>query len=184
MDNLELLQLVYTRISHDISGTVGAVYNGAELLEEDLSFAQESANLIKSSAENLMFRLNFFRQTFGLPKAVADTTSDYLKTFSMQFSLNKECDNNLQRCLIMCLTDYFYKGAEFKISSDGIEATGPALKDITPLNNILLNASEEKTASNAPAFFAHYLAKKSNTCISIRQSENQVQIRLDFEKAL
>ena len=47
MDNLTLLQLVYTRISHDLSGCAGAIYNGAELLEEDLSFAEESSSLIK-----------------------------------------------------------------------------------------------------------------------------------------
>lgn len=181
MDNLELLQLVYTRISHDLAGTVGALYNGAELLEEDLSFAQESANLIKNSAENLMSRLKFFRQTFGLPKESDDTTADYLTTFSIPFSQNKECVNNLQRCLIMCLTDYFYKGAEFQISENLIEAKGPALKDAQEFKNILLNADGEKTAANAPAFYAHYLAKQLNCRFDIMQSENMVQIKLDFE---
>ena len=184
MDNLELLQLVYTRISHDLAGMIGAVYNGAELLEEDLSFAQESANLIKGSAENLMARQRFFRQTFGLPKESEDTTVDYLATFSMPFSMDKECVNNLQRSLIMCLTDYFYKGAQFQISENLIEAKGQALKDIQEFKNILLNADGEKTAANAPAFYTHYMAKKLNCHFDIKQSENTLQIRLDFANTL
>ena len=184
MNNTELLQLVYTRISHDLSGTVGAVYNGAELLAEDISFAAQSADLIKSSAENLMSRLRFFRQTFGLPKDTPDTTLEYLKTFSMPFSVNKECDNNLQRSLIMCLTDYFYKGAKFTILTNQITANGTVLKDIQPLKNILLNAVGEKTAANAPAFYAYYLLQKDGGSLNITQSENSIQIKLDFDKSL
>ena len=184
MDNLKLTQLVYTRISHDLSGTVGAIYNGAELLEEDLSFASESTDLIKNSAESLMARLRFFRQTFGLPKDDADTTTDYLKTFSMPFSLNTSCENNLHRVLIMALTDYFYKGANFEIAPFFIKAKGNALKDIAQLATILENGEGEENATNAPAFYAYDLAKQTNVSLSIGRKENELQINLDFHTCL
>ena len=76
MDSLELTQLITTRISHDLSGMLGAVYNGTELLLEDVSFAQESASLIQSSSENVIARMRFFRQTFGLNKQDEDQTEN------------------------------------------------------------------------------------------------------------
>ena len=152
MDNLLLSQLVYTRISHDLAGSVGAIYNGTELLVEDLSFAQESGNLIKDSAEMLMVRLRFFRQTFGLPKDDEDTTADYLKTFSMPFSLNRACLDNLQRALVMVLTDYFYRGADFNLTENAIVAYGSAFKDVSCLTTLLQDGKGDETAANAPAF--------------------------------
>ena len=105
MDNLILSQLVFTRISHDLSGAMGAVYNGTELLQDDPTFVEEATDLIHNSAKDLMARARFFRQTFGLPKETDDTTKEYLETFSLPFELKGVCVNNLQRCLIMCLTD-------------------------------------------------------------------------------
>ena len=131
-----------------------------------------------------MARLRFFRQTFGIPKESEDTTAAYLKTFSMPFSLNQECDNNLQRCLIMCLTDYFYKGAEFKLSSSRIEISGDAKKDIQPLKSILTQGVGEQTAANAPAFYAYHLAQQMNGRLQIEQTEIALQIKLDFDNAL
>ena len=160
MDNLILSQLVFTRISHDLSGAMGAVYNGTELLQDDPTFVEEATDLIHNSAKDLMARARFFRQTFGLPKETDDTTKEYLETFSLPFELKGVCVNNLQRCLIMCLTDYFYKGATFEVKNDKITATGAALKDCTPLNNLLEKGTGEQTAANAPAFFAYQLSQQ------------------------
>ena len=171
MDNLTLTQMVFTRISHDLSGATGAVYNGAELLQEDPSFVQEGTDLIQNSAKDLVARTRFFRQTFGLPKESEDTTGEYLKTFSMPFELSGVCTNNLQRALIMCLTDYFYKGAKFEISDKKIKATGPALKDCSALNNLLQNGDGEEKAVNAPAFFAYFLSGQMQCPIQIKSNE-------------
>ena len=181
MDNLLLSQLVYTRISHDLAGSVGAIYNGTELLVEDLSFAQESGNLIKDSAEMLMVRLRFFRQTFGLPKDDEDTTADYLKTFSMPFSLNRACLDNLQRALVMVLTDYFYRGADFNLTENAIVAYGSAFKDVSCLTTLLQDGKGDETAANAPAFYAHCLAKQQHVRLSVSEHDNSIEIRLDLD---
>ena len=183
MDNLELSQLIYTRISHDLSGCVGAIYNGTELLEEDPTFISESADLIKSSAETLMARLRFFRQTFGLPKKdedIQDTTTQYLKTFSIPFTLNQTCTNNLQRVLIMCLTDYFYKGANITLTENTIIFSGKALKNIEELVTLFKSGNAAKIALNAPGFYAYYLSQKEKILIQIETEENTVRIKLDI----
>ncbi len=179
MENLLLAQLIYTRISHDLSGAAGAVYNGTELLCEDISFAAESANLIQSSADNLMKRLRFFRQTFGLQnKQDADTTQEYLSTFSMPFSVNTPCTNNLQRVLIMALTDVFYKGANFDISSLYVKATGDAIKEYPDLPDILQNGKFSENANDAPAVFAYSVAEKLNKKLIFTKDDKTIKINI------
>ena len=182
MDNLTLSQLILTRISHDLSGALGAVYNGTELLKDDPTFVEEATDLIHSSAKDLMARTRFFRQTFGLPKETEDTTKEYLKTFSLPFELNGNCTDNLQRSLIMTLTDYFYKGATFKIDNDKLTAQGQALKDCGALIDLLQSGNGQQTAANAPAFFAYHLSKQAqkNIKIIVRESQNNFCVEINL----
>ena len=182
MEKLLLTQLIYTRVSHDLSGAAGAVYNGTELLCEDLSFAAESANLIQSSADNLMKRLRFFRQTFGLQnKQDPDTTQEYLSTFSMPFSTNIPCTSNLQRALIMALTDLFYKGAKFDISDTYIKATGDAIKECPELPDILQNGKVIENANDAPAIFAYVVAESLNKKLVFTKDDKTIKIDIKDE---
>ena len=180
MDDLTLSQLVFTRISHDLSGAMGAVYNGTELLQDDPSFVTEATDLIQNSAKDLMARARFFRQTFGLPKDTEDTTKEYLKTFSLHFELDGVCTNNLQRALIMALTDYFYKGAVFAVSDNKITATGNALKDCSVLDKLLQAGDGEIVAVNAPAFFAYHLAKQMQRPIKIKTDTTACKIEINL----
>lgn len=174
-----LTQLVYTRISHDLSSPAGAVYNGTELLTEDLSFATQAASLIQSSADNLMKRLRFFRQTFGLQnKTDPDTTSDYLSTFSMPFSIKNPCKNNLERALIMALTDIFYRGAVFEIEDNYILATGDAIKDYPLMIDILEKGTISDNATDAPTIFAYAIANSLNKKLIFTKQNNSVKIEI------
>ncbi len=179
MNDLSLLQLIYTRISHDLSGTVGAIYNGTELLVEDTSFCQETSALIQTSAVDLMARLKFFRQTFGLQnKESPDTTADYLKTFSMPFSLTAPCENALQRAVMMMITDLFYKGAVITLQTDYIEATGQALKESPLLKDVLEKGTPTQTAAEAPALFAYYAAKEKGKKLTFTSFEKKIRIEI------
>lgn len=183
MDNSILLtQMIYTRISHDLSGAAGAVYNGTELLSEDLSFADQASGLIQSSADNLMKRLRFFRQTFGLQnKQDPDATSDYLSTFTMPFQISRACENNLERTLVMALTDVFYKGAKFELYPDKMNATGEALKNCDYLGQIFDTGLFEENANNAPAVFAYFLARQMHKKLVLTAQDNAVQINIQDE---
>ena len=176
MNDLNLSQLICTRISHDLSGAMGAVYNGTELLQEDDGFIQETASLLQNSAKDLMARMRFFRQTFGLPKESEDTTKEYLKTFSIPFEIKGVCVNNLQRALIMTLTDYFYKGATFDVKANTISAKGDALKECLGLSNLLQFGQGDETAANAPAFFVYRLCEQEQKKIKIEINKDIRQV--------
>jgi histidine phosphotransferase ChpT len=59
-----LAELLCARICHDLSGPVGAVAAGAELMAED-GTDQESMDLLAASAKASIARLKFLRVAFG-----------------------------------------------------------------------------------------------------------------------
>jgi len=66
--NLALIQTLCTRLCHDLSGPVGAVASGAELLREDGTVADpELLSLLADSATSMSTRLRFLRAGLGVP---------------------------------------------------------------------------------------------------------------------
>jgi len=64
--NLKVVQLLSSRLCHDLVGPAGAVQNGIELFEEMGSDVGEGAlRIVASSSEQLLARLAFFRLSFG-----------------------------------------------------------------------------------------------------------------------
>jgi histidine phosphotransferase ChpT len=61
------------RMCHDLAGPAGALANGLELLEIDDGdgLATEVRGLLRTSAQTLGARLDFFRAVFGLPNGRA-----------------------------------------------------------------------------------------------------------------
>ena len=126
-----------------------------------------------------MKRLRFFRQTFGLQnKSDPDTTSDYLTTFSMPFSLKNPCENSLQRALVMTLTDVFYRGATFDVTTNYIYATGDAIKDYPLMIDILEKGESSDNANDAPAVFAYTMANTSGKKLIFTTQNNSVKIEI------
>ena len=67
-DDLILAELLCARLVHDLSGPVGAVANGAELLDEDETagaLAGEALELLSASAAAAVARLRFLRAALG-----------------------------------------------------------------------------------------------------------------------
>lgn len=73
--SLELLSLLVSRLCHDLASPVGAVANGAELLEDerDPKMREEAIGLISMSAGEVTKRLAFFRLAFGSAGGLGDT---------------------------------------------------------------------------------------------------------------
>lgn len=64
--DMRVLELVCSRLCHDLVGPVGAVNNGIELLEDfDPSMADDVLPLLQNSARQAWRRLDFFRLAFG-----------------------------------------------------------------------------------------------------------------------
>ncbi len=64
--DMRVLQLLCSRLCHDLVGPVGAVTNGVEMVEEfDPSMADDAMRLIGESAGQAAARLQFFRYAYG-----------------------------------------------------------------------------------------------------------------------
>lgn len=71
-ENLRVMELLASRICHDLISPVGAISNGVELLEEmGAQVGEEAAKLIGHSSEQAARRLRLFRLCYGA--AGADT---------------------------------------------------------------------------------------------------------------
>lgn len=63
---LKLVELICARICHDLIGSVGALSNGVELLDDcDADFLKETQKLLADSSNALTVKLKLFRIVFG-----------------------------------------------------------------------------------------------------------------------
>lgn len=77
MEDLRVMELLASRICHDIISPVGAINNGVELLEEmGSSIGEEAVKLIGHSADQASRRLKLFRLCYGMAGADAGLTCD------------------------------------------------------------------------------------------------------------
>jgi len=177
--NTELVNLLYTRISHDLSGSIGAIYNGTEMLMEDLSLSPDMSLVLQNSAQTLMNRLVFFRQTFGMPVSTADdTTAKYLKTLSVPVALSGCCVNALQRSLCIILGDMLPKGGKIEVTENSLIASGAVLKEIKGLKDILEKGAKTDKPEEAPALYAFYLAKQDEKSLSFSFGKKDIKIKI------
>lgn len=81
-----LMELLCTRLCHDITGPVGAIANGAELLEEgDDDMKAQAMQLITESGQEAINRLQFYRMAYGRitgrGEACLSDTKELIKNF-------------------------------------------------------------------------------------------------------
>jgi histidine phosphotransferase ChpT len=76
--DLRIAELLCTRLNHDVTGPVGAISNGVELLtDKEFDMEDQAVDLIVSSAKEAVARLVFYRMAYGRVKdsGEADLTS-------------------------------------------------------------------------------------------------------------
>lgn len=77
VEDLRVLELLASRICHDLISPVGAINNGIELLEEMGSeVGEEAVKLIGHSADQASRRLKLFRLCYGSAGADSNLTCD------------------------------------------------------------------------------------------------------------
>lgn len=65
--DIEIMALLCTRLCHDLSGPIGAIAAGTELLSDgDDDFIQETAALLSHSADSAVARLRLLRAALGI----------------------------------------------------------------------------------------------------------------------
>jgi len=80
-NDARLAEMLCTRLCHDLTGPIGALSNGAEFLaDEDFSMQDQAIELISSSAEQAVNRLQFFRAAYGRVNSPGEASLSETKT--------------------------------------------------------------------------------------------------------
>jgi histidine phosphotransferase ChpT len=70
--DLRVIELLTSRLCHDLVGPIAAVSNGAELLsDEDPEFIADAVTLVGDSARKALRRLQFYRFAYGFGGGIA-----------------------------------------------------------------------------------------------------------------
>ena len=85
--DLQVAELLASRLCHDLVGPVGAVNNGLELLEDedDAEMSREALNLAADSAERAAVALQYFRFAYGMAGSRVGGNLDELRDLSVKF---------------------------------------------------------------------------------------------------
>jgi histidine phosphotransferase ChpT len=66
VDKVRLLELMSARMFHDLAGPIGAVNNSLEFFdEENLDIKEKALVVVRSSSNEAVLRLKYFRQAYG-----------------------------------------------------------------------------------------------------------------------
>ena len=64
-EDLRIIQLLCSRLCHDLVGPVGAINNGVELIGDAPDMLEDTLSLLNNSANQASRRLAFYRAAFG-----------------------------------------------------------------------------------------------------------------------
>lgn len=95
---LNFSELLLTRFCHDLAGPIGAVQNGLEFLEENISddLNAKAMTIISDNGKELGDKLKFFRYIYGRSSSdgevdlntVSEIAAPYFKTKKIDFSIS------------------------------------------------------------------------------------------------
>lgn len=94
-NQIEISQFIATKLCHDLAGTLGAIGSGLDFItSKNDEMRTKALDLARTSSEQSISRLVFFRQTYGIAKhqgeanldEIKKAANDYLK--STKVSLN------------------------------------------------------------------------------------------------
>ncbi|MDF2965218.1 MAG: hypothetical protein K0Q51_606 [Rickettsiaceae bacterium] len=97
--DIELAQYLNAKFCHELAGTLGAISNGVEFLEETNDAMQQKAiELVKVSAKQAISRLMFYRQAYGIAKSQGEAdlrefkklSDDFLESTKVKLDFNEK----------------------------------------------------------------------------------------------
>lgn len=191
MENNQLAELILTKFCHDIAGEVGALMNGAELLEEsfnDAEFLKQASAALTASSKSLTGRLRFFRAAFGSPKQnytsqmASQLATDYIATLNdtnCKWELFEDEDFALVRIkLILSLiaAGTLSRGGSVIVNKDSVSAVGINVALPEEQKQILTNGETgvEISSNAAPDIFLYNYAKQMDYKIEVNESTKEI----------
>lgn len=202
----KLLEILASRISHDLIGPISAVNNGVEFWQEMGSDAGDDAiNLIGHSAKQASYKLQLFRLAYGsggseshvklddLEKSFANFVSETRVDLKWELPA-KAYEGEMPRgfCkivlhLMMASIDFLPKGGEIEVSETGPkELRIKTISENFQKNEDFLKALEGKLDSEdvTPRSIHPYLTKiyadTYDVSFDITASENDVSFKISF----
>jgi len=196
-ETIKLSELIATRLSHDLSGQIGAVSNALQLYDDAPDMLEQIMELIRFSSDDLMIKIKFFRLAYGVPsktenadlEQVREIVGDYLKTKKVVLDWDFKYDvcNYLSKMILLCASivgEALIKGGTVKIynghnvSSEGldvhkiiVEGTGEMIK-FDSIDTILGNVEiSEVTSRNLPCYIVFLLAHQIGQKIDIKVTD-------------
>ena len=156
----KIAELISTRMSHDLAGGIGSLYNLIDCLEVGEPLDAEDKNILDKTAKDLRARQKFLRIAFGVStksfsaEEIEKLCSDYLVSVGSQsrnISLNlKNTVPELAKYLCLCVLT----AVEVAIKDAIIEI------DVNK-DNILINiAAESKLSEDKINAYKHILAEQ------------------------
>ena len=178
--DLKVVQLLSSRLCHDLVGPAGAVHNGIELFEELGSGGDAGAlKIVAASAEELLARLAFFRMAFGLgglsgrhhPLAEArDMTQAFLKGRRITLDWPPEIVTNMVQVITTSAVKLLLN--MILVAIDGLPRGGVLTVSLASLSN---PQNEPVIGVTVKAFGAGACLKKELQLALSSQSLSQAQ---------
>jgi histidine phosphotransferase ChpT len=86
MRDIELAELLIARFCHDMAGSVGAINNAVEFLqEEDSVMRQKAFALLEESSKQAVNKLLFYRQAYGITSEIGEANLLNLRQLTENF---------------------------------------------------------------------------------------------------
>lgn len=196
---IEFTQTLMAKFCHELSGVLGAINNGIELLEEDGPIKDEAASLVSISAKQAISRLIFYRQAYGISKSSGESSlgyfthiiNDFLDGTKSSFTIEEDdaiFSNEVIKIflsLIVYTNNCLISGGKISVvtkkENDSnkifITATGEKIKQQEDKENIIcgIKEADEFDVHNINAVYVNKLANVSNSKIEISNS-NKLEI--------
>ncbi len=203
--NIELLQMLVSKLCHDLAGSVSTIYNCVDLIDEEQAVIKnQSRILLSQETKNLVSKIKLYRHVYGhsnsaLPMSeVAGLLKAHLPNEKMKIEILAHdssliVDADIAKALF-CLFTFFYDNSRgdgvIHLSYDkntNIKLRVPSsvfefnLNSLQILNN--KNAQEEITIKNCREFYIKALSEGAKYAIIVESNGqyNEIMIRKNKE---
>lgn len=190
---LTLIELISSRICHDLVGPVGAVNAGAELMGEDGVADDEALALMRKSGLEAARRLQLFRLAFGRAGSSADTgamrdaaTQTYAAEGKVMLDWpDLPIDPSHGRIvlnMVMLAREALPFGGTLSVMRDSGKVTVLGEGKRAALRPEIMNVLEKNVSAdaldprNVQAFFLRKLAKLGGGTLSVLQQDGNIAL--------
>lgn len=199
INNTRLLELMSSRIFHDLAGPIGAISNGLEFLEEEEFVRDKAIALIKLSSHEAVVRLKFFRQAYGtigdsetFCSSVNNLVSDFASLTKVklfwEFSENS-IDSYLAKTIlnltIICLNSLI-QGGNLSFSHENnlikVKLVGGNIIFSDETKSLLMGdvKSDQLTSANVQVYYTYLLFEKAKAKLDIIKSPGQIELLVSY----